>query len=672
MLNHFASKIHNSGVINVNPSQSQGQGLTDLESLLPILKPQEGTTFKFAEETLSMLNSDKKFLRYEQYFNGIRVEGGGIVLQSSSNDDNDDPCSTVLFMIAPHIFSNISIARTATIPSSSVSKILAANSILSQSLIIAPNIDNLCGYNLVWKTEYEKEGNGRIAYVDSHTGEILKDFSGDIHAFAPTQVYGEVDLDDSSAGGMLILESDDDRIRTIDWGSTSQSSPSSPVNETQWEAKDTHSENGVSWGNKKKLYQTHFAMSQALTRMDDLGITIDKVSVAVSSNENKVLNKEGSDFSHTFIQVGRKNGNSYGVVDVMGHELAHTLTVARLGSVGLAPRSLGEGIADMFGVVIESDFQGGDTDWIMGDDNSGLDQRDLNNPGTQTVNGIDIDMRCFAEVEPVFTGTLTSHPRSRPLSHWFFLASTSNGLGIRGTLECVIDAMATMMPSTSNDYPELRAAVMTVLLSEYGECSDEVFYTAKAWSDICVGPDDNNCVRIDGPHIVCEESNYAHFSVINPNPSVIYRWNFPLDWTVLGSGNSNSINGSSLTITGFDQESYYPSMQDIQVVNMTSYKRTERTLILRDCDGDDPTCEDIYGLNQQNDEHESVMRYEKKIESSKNSVKIYDLSGKLVFTGKYSDFEFSNIPTSSQILLVVNYDNFGNIINTTKKFFTKR
>ena len=107
---------------------------------------------------------------------------------------------------------------------------------------------------------------------------------------------------------------------------------------------------------------------------------------------------------------------------------------------------------------------------------------------------------------------------------------------------------------------------------------------------------------------------------------------------------------------------------------MTNYKRTERTLILRDCDGDDPTCEDVYGFIQSDDSNENASIERKdleKLDLQQNLVKIYDLSGRLIFTGQYSNFDFSNYRVSSQILIIVSYDNLGNIINTSKKFFTK-
>lgn len=260
---------------------------------------------------------------------------------------------------------------------------------------------------------------------------------------------------------------------------------------------------------------------------------------------------------------------------------------------------------------------------------------------------------------------------SIPLAHWFYLASTSNGLGMQGTLEVIIDALPLI--SGAGDIPDVRDAVMMVLESNYDTCDDEVVYTAHAWDDICIGlPFYDACIKVGGDDYACEEDTYTEFFIENPVAGGIYRWYFPFDWTVPGSvPNSNMFEGNMMIVKGFGEDNYYPIYKEITVTLVNGNGNGSHLLQLYDCDGNDPGCDEFLQVFAVPDNYDRPLQSNKSASSSEiNEIfywKIFDINGSPIYEGSEPEHFLQQTQHRLRLYLLSGFDALGNHIKTEKR-----
>jgi Zn-dependent metalloprotease len=185
----------------------------------------------------------------------------------------------------------------------------------------------------------------------------------------------------------------------------------------------------------------------------------------------------------------------------------------------------------MLGTYIESVVQGGNIDWIIGDDLPTIAQaigRDLKNP----------QYNCFTDANANAHGD--EHTRSQPLGHWFYLLSqggSNNGvlipaLGIKKALQIVLESLNGIDPK--GDYPQLREKTIVAVEKHFGPCSDEAIAVRNAWEAICIGKAEvpENCYTIRGISTVCEEGEDLSLCTIGGVAGGSFQWTFPRDWRV--------------------------------------------------------------------------------------------------------------------------------------------
>lgn len=657
-----------SGMIKFNPAITQQA--TSIDEILALFDTDAQTTFVFEKEFPSLLNNNKVFVKYKQFFKGIEVLGGGITIQLSYNDD-DNPCDDVYYLVSPNIYTGIQISEVPTFSNSQASAAVNAESTHSSKLVYFPDTD--CTNHLIRRVNFERNNQSRLAYVDAHTGEVSLDKPTDFNLSAETYTYGIRDLDDSSTlNGNVVLSSTDSptQVNTFDFGSSSVSTTGDFTNI------NPHSETGF-WTDEEYLYQAHFATVEALKAFESLGINFGTVNVGVTTNEASPANLPGSTLNTTFLRFSpfgssvdcdyqENDRRATSLIDIAGHELGHTVTNEIFSGINLTgDLTIKEAVSDMIGEYAEEVFRGF-PDWVVGGDEEAVAcvaNRNLQNPGNfgnLTFAG------CFTNAEE-FNDT---HRRGLPLGHWFHLASSTNGLGLRGTLLTVLDAL--LLVPDAGDAPEVRDAVMMILESEFSGCDDAIVFSAWAWNDVCLPVEGyDTCVKITGPHAVCEEYNYAQFSIINPLPNVVYRWSFPFDWTVPGRiPGTNAYEGQYLTVMGFDTENYYPWHHYVSAKNITSGTGSGyHNIRLDDCDGDDPSCEDLPSFYIRPEEEQSEIDIEKtKADSSDKTefVKVFDLQGRLLYQGNELQNFLHTSPSKNTIVIIIWQDDNGNITKTEK------
>ena len=662
--------------------------MDSLDAILSGFGLDEDISFQlqFTEDAFN--DSSQYYSRFQEYYNGILVEGGGITVNYIRNNNGDpgNPCD-ILYSLAPRILSGFNINTNPTISLSSAIENIHADTIYDSELIITHNLDSQCEFKLVWRIDYIHSGNRR-EYIDAHSGQVLFSINTDDFLRANTINYGEVELNNFQSGTFNSLESSNRRVKIIDFDN-----PNSGVD---WEISSwlvpspNITTSGNSWESvtSELAYQALYIGDEVIAKIDDLGLgsNYNDVRIGTSITYN---NAEAKKFSYNPYEIQcillGSDGGSRALPDVITHELIHLYLRKFLSSSKFQAGSLHEAICDMFGTFIESKIQGF-IDWAMGDDDNDTKNaihRDLSNPNPQ--------LDCFTEVE----NNQSRHDRSVPLSYWFYLISQGKSnplipaLGIDVAIEIILSSLQNL--DDNSDYRDLMNSTLSYILKKYGRCSNEFKSVSQAWELICIttGSADNNGIIPDcslsicGNTPICEETDHFEFCVCGAGPA-----NAVFNWTIVGpksteysssigmQGNSQN-GGQCLTITDIPKYSFYPQYIKIRVHSPTMCNLgirpcyLEQVIKLNDCANDDPHCdypytETLINSIDSNDYYEGIKEINQLIfEPSK--VKIYDTFGRQLYDSSIKG-EVSNYMNFSGLCFFIYFNKNGDIVKTIKKY----
>lgn len=668
--------------------QDQLDSIGGLENNYQILNADNETTFELIRKTVGRLDKTKLFYRYQQYYKGVLVDGGGYTavyrVALGPGDEPNEPCESA-FMLSTQILSEINIDVTPQVNDAMISQIINGNVIDGKELIIQHNTYQNCGYDLFWKVNFDDTNDGaQVSWINAVTGEVIKTVSPHKYLNAPTEDYGSVpngtvSLDDFTLGNTTILKNADESVITYDFTGMHYLGG---LNIVDYDNNLIPTTTGNQWTTTiadKLVYQAHYVTTQAVDHYESLDINFGTVHVAGNigtvkmGNDNVSAAVISSGMNEVYIFFSKSNSVTTALVDVAAHELAHSFLDQYLDYTNLGAGSLHEGIADMFGVYIESVEQGS-IDWAMGDDNNNV-VRNLITP----------EFSCFDDVQD----SESRHDRGQPLAHWFYLITEGNSslgipaLGINTSIQLVIDALS--LVGMNSDYQQLRDATLTTIENEFSLCSDEYLAVHRAWTEICLNPNTSICnFSVNGPYQVCEEDDYAVFCIKGGLPNAHYMWK------ILGPMSTgyesfcgmigNTQNGCNcLTLTDFPDYPYYPQHITIEIYSPTvgSNYTVRKYLRLIDCNGDDPTCEEYYsldGLIQENETQVIQSKTEMKdindLHSENNQLTVYNILGHLIYQGNTVNWTEQNV-SQSGIYLFIYFDQNGTFIRQEKRALIK-
>ncbi|MEZ4885149.1 MAG: hypothetical protein R3E32_10520 [Chitinophagales bacterium] len=145
-----------------------------------------------------------------------------------------------------------------------------------------------------------------------------------------------------------------------------------------------------------------------------------------------------------------------------------------------------------------------------------------------------------------------------------------------------------------------------------------------------------------------------------------YNWRIHGGGSFVTTGNQqgNNVYGTtSLIITDLPKYPYYPQYLIIEVYSPTlGTDYTERKRItLIDCNGDDPTCKEYYGLKRSNEDISPIS------DSVAKTIRGFDLTGRLVFERDMDEFNRQDLKTN-ELMILVSYDANGQMVEVKKSF----
>ena len=451
---------------------SKNSGLRDAD-ILYLLRTNPFTSFELIKESKSRDKIPAVYKRYQQFYKGVKVYGGLLVLRETS----DEGSNTYIDLVS----SNVKIITELDVhPRINKSELqdMFCERIVSADLIV--NFDKGKS-KLTWIVQFASETDN-IRWVDPNTGQILKQYTAHLNLIAETPTYGTKFLHDSSSGGTTSLQASNGSIKIYD-GLEVNGPLTIGDFDISFIPKTT---NTSTWGPDASpgALQAFHVVERIKPIFNNIDINFGNINVAISGEARAI---DGSNTSNAYLQIG-EYGTSGGSVpaqlyDIIAHELGHCILLEQ----GLGIQSndgnnaLHEGISDIIGTYIESFIQG--LDWVLGDDEDGP-QRNLQ------------DYVCFTELPD--PPNQFSHEYGRVIGHMFYLivnGSQSDGIpqiGLQPAMDIIKEAIE-LITDPETAYPEMRTLTLNSASILYGICSPHYQAVVNAWDKVCVSGLSESC-----------------------------------------------------------------------------------------------------------------------------------------------------------------------------------
>lgn len=351
-------------------------------------------------------------------------------------------------------------------------------------------------------------------FIDAHTGETIWQIEGLKTAAGTgkgtTGYYGSVTLytyKTTGTGAAWYLEDTTRDIGTYTMNggysvSTADYVTDSDGNNTWTDSADT---SAVSAHYAARLFYDYYNKTYGRLSIDGAGGPGYVQSVASADYVVSVFANLGTNYVNAYwdgsaIYIGDGDGvdaSSLATIDIVGHEMTHGITTNEANlTYAYEPGALDEGIADIFGTMVEF-YSGKSTDWTLGEDcwtpgTAGDALRYMNDP---TLDGASSD-----HYTNRYTGSGDNggvHLNSGIVNLSFYLlsqggthpsgyAGSVTGIGKIKAAAIWYRALTTYM-TASTDFAGARTALLSAATDLYGASSTEYAAVQNAWYTVGVG-----------------------------------------------------------------------------------------------------------------------------------------------------------------------------------------
>lgn len=505
--------------------QINEEGTYTASEFLDLLKEAEGLDASHNFQLFEAKNDELGFehRRYQQYYKGVPVEGGEIILHLYQGE---------LRTANGELVKNLSLDVSPTI--SKADAINAAKEHMGADVymweeedkhalshvedfkpkpelfIASPAFNNQgSSYGLTWKMDlFAAEPMDRQwVYVNANTGKIALSLSRIHHASdtgtARTKYYGiqQIVTDSVNANQWRLVDNiTGGGIETLDLNQGNRSSLNAAVDFT---------DSNNYWDNFNAQYDevatdAHFGTNSTYHYfLDQHGRnSYDDADSRLYSLVHYRTNYVNAFWNGSWMTYGDGDGNSYKPLtslDVIAHEITHGVTSNSSRLIYWSESgALNESFSDIFGAAVEYEYDSAGFDWLIGEDfmKSKAGFRDMANPNAQgdpkNYQGIDWGYSLYTD-----NGWL--HKNSGVQNHWFYLLSEgkkgTNDFGQEYEVQKIGIRKAAKVAYRTNNfyltrtsvYADARMASIQAARDIYGACSNEEVQVTNAWYAVGVG-----------------------------------------------------------------------------------------------------------------------------------------------------------------------------------------
>jgi Zn-dependent metalloprotease len=457
----------------------------------------------------------KEFVRehFEQYFNGIKIEGAGYnfhykngkMFFAHGHYVNTNNIDTKPSIPKPHAMENF--ARYKNIPIKEIRNYIAELIIKE----IPEKIDTLPAlvYKVYLFADYPQ--NTEIGFIDAHTGNLRMtepafiDFSA-TGTFATRYSEAQQGITHNYQGGYHLVDSTRNAIIHT-WNLEGRTDFYLPLgtttavelidfdnNWTQVEHRVNNNDIGldVQWSLQNiydRLFNTH-----NINSMDDDGFTINAFIRDGLDPENAFWNPNRQTLS---FGVGGSNFRSLASIDVVAHEYGHGISFFQIGWDNTTDqRAFNEGMSDIWGIVMEQRIRPNSV-WQIGEQLT-INYACLRN--IQNTNASDARDKIANTFNSTQYNSGNSYVRGGVFSHWFYLlvnggtgtndlgrSYSVRGVGIDIAENLIVKAVYDGYLRFSTSYAQIRTSMINAAREIAGTNSFLEHQIENAWYAVGVG-----------------------------------------------------------------------------------------------------------------------------------------------------------------------------------------
>ena len=570
-------------------------GLQSFMEVEDLLNLNPNITFKLSQSNESRLQPGKYISTYQQYYRNIEVIDHGYI----DGGGGGHPCAepSLNNFIISNIGEQINVPTQPTFSKTSIGELIGADNYTS-NLIISNSFNSGCQFDLIWEVNYIIDGH-LTSFINAHTGDVLRTVpryseAGFGDAVCKNKEYSSSSFICPFVTSIIVHEGSGpcDKIKAGDIEGLPIMSPLTP------EAEIVVSQ-----------------MTGVLAIYSEIGVCFDEIHLVIGCSGGSASSDVTGNNAHIKIGSNDLTGNGT-TCELLAHELAHKILYRRIkyDEINNVPGViLHEAIADMYAMYVEFMCEG-NSDWIRGD---GLRE-----------GGVDFSV-------PVCFDGSSDSAKDAP-THWYFLVLTE--LGMEDGISFLQDI--TNLLDNNTGFTEFRQAAMLIAALHFpgGVCNPSYNVIGTAFTTVCFpGFTPVDCDQygfsINPPTIFCEEDERLCLRIGgNTHFSIDYEWQIPPTWS-----NMTLNDNGSVMCTDFHDYPYYPQYIRICAISSalpTSIAKKCINVTLRDCDGDDPTCEEYRGRPSIGQDY----FYTNEVSENLNNdgfdrYKIYNISGQMIYSG---------------------------------------
>ncbi len=510
----------------------------------------ENNTFK----VLKTENDDLGFThtRFDQYYNGIKIEGAQYILHSKEGrlvKANGNIVRIIRLNTAQSIseqdalktaYNAIPSKKYAWLDSNELQKwIYEGNKqqdIYPKGELVIRNkkndLNNSEDFVLAWKfiVRMANYADSRSLYIDANSNQLIYSFSiypDCIATTGPTSWSGYQQIKTSFNGSKYILHEqcyNHGDIHTVDYGVLWNSEYKSSNN--TW---SSNNQSGVTAHRYARVALDFYFSYFNRNSFDNAG-----GALKVNNDDNK--NPNGAHWGYPneiFLGTGSSSGlyDNFNTLDIIGHEIAHGVSdySGRVGSGWLGfysgePGTLNEVFSDIFGTAIERYFKGACCfDWTLGGDRtaSAAEKRNMQYPKAWYRHYTNSGCTATQTGQPnTYHGTFWNygscdyggvHINNGVLNYWFYLLSQGGagtndnnysynftGIGFNDAIKIAYRTL-TVYLYPSGVYGDAKNGSLQSAIDLFGANSNQYNKVKLAWCAVGLGTCTGSCTPPSSP-----------------------------------------------------------------------------------------------------------------------------------------------------------------------------